>query len=129
MTTINTNLDAIREEGNVRAYRIALLAQLLEKIEASEGRTNRAYISTLEMLIDENTELIGFKNNIIQDSCENAYVESTLYNQLKTALGRIAHFITTDEMNETHHSKHTDQSVRDKIIGIARNAIPNWKRK
>ena len=37
--------------------------------------------SDMLALCDEVEELIRFKNNIIQDNCENAYVEATLYNE------------------------------------------------
>lgn len=43
--------------------------------------------------------------------------------ELREALGEIAHFITSDEMSENHPSKHTDQLVRDRIIKKARAAL------
>ena len=54
---IDLDFDAIAQRGDVRAYRVAHLASVIIKAEAAEGRTNRAYISTLEMLVEENERL------------------------------------------------------------------------
>ncbi len=43
--------------------------------------------------------------------------------RLRAALGKVAIYITSDEMRETHHSKHSDQYVRDRVIKIARAAL------